>query len=104
MRHFFVAHPGEGEALRPHVSGAMIGILNGLFADQADLYTAHDLSPVLGNAGEIAAWRAHARRLGRRLPALLHIDTGMNRLGLTPAECARLKSIRMIWMASTCSM
>jgi len=92
VRHFFVAYPSEGQALRPHVPGAMIGILNGLFAGQADLYTAHDLAPVLGNAGEIAAWRAQARRAGRRLPALLHIDTGMNRLGLTPSECARLES------------
>jgi alanine racemase len=90
VRHFFVAYPNEGEALRPHVPGAMIAILNGLFTSQADLYAAHGLAPVLGNPSEIAAWQAHARQLGRRLPALLHIDTGMNRLGLTPSDCARL--------------
>ena len=92
VRHFFVAYPSEGEVLRPHVSGAMIGILNGLFVEQADAYSAHDLAPVLGNAGEIAAWRAHAEKIGRTLPALLHIDTGMNRLGLSPAEVSRLKT------------
>jgi len=92
VRQFFVAYPSEGESLRPHAPGALIAILNGLFAEQADLYSAYDLTPVLGNAGEIAAWKAHARTLGRTLPALLHIDTGMNRLGLSPAEVARLKN------------
>jgi len=90
VRHFFVAYPQEGEALRPHVPGAMIAILNGLFPELAELYSAQNLAPVLGNAAEIAAWRAHARAIGRELPALLHIDTGMNRLGLSPAEIARL--------------
>jgi alanine racemase len=90
VSHFFVAYPGEGQTLRPSVPGAMIGILNGFFGDEAETYIQHDLAPVLGNAGEIAAWQAHARRLGRPLPALLHIDTGMNRLGLSPAEVARL--------------
>jgi alanine racemase len=92
VKHFFVAYPSEGATLRPHVPGTMIGILNGFFPDQADTYLAHDLAPVLGNAGEIAAWHAHAIRAGRRLPALLHIDTGMNRLGLSPAELAQLAS------------
>jgi alanine racemase len=92
VRHFFVAYPSEGEALRPHVNGAMIGILNGFFADQADTYIAHGLAPVLGNASEIAAWRGHAKRLGVALPALLHVDTGMNRLGLSPAELNHLAS------------
>jgi alanine racemase len=92
VRHFFVAYPGEGAALRPHVPGAMIGILNGFFPDEAETYIAHDLAPVLGNAEEIAAWRGHALQLGRTLPALLHVDTGMNRLGLAPAELNRLET------------
>jgi alanine racemase len=91
VRVFFVAYPSEGEALRRHAPDALIAILNGLFPEQADLYSAHDLAPVLGNTGEIAAWQAHARRLGRKLPALLHVDTGMNRLGLSPVELAQLK-------------
>ncbi len=90
VRHFFVAYPDEGAALRPHVPGALVGILNGFFPDQAETYIAHDLAPVLGNAGEIAAWQSHAKNLGKALPALLHVDTGMNRLGLSPAELSRL--------------
>lgn len=89
-RHFFVAYPQEGAALRPLLPGAMIAILNGLFPEQMDAYLAHDLAPVLGNLGEIEAWSALAARTGRRLPGLIHVDTGMNRLGLAPTELEHL--------------
>jgi alanine racemase len=89
-RHFFVATLGEGLALRPHLPAAMIAILDGLITEAAGLYAAHRLAPVLGNEAEIAAWSAHAKRLGRPLPALIHIDSGMNRLGLSPAALTRL--------------
>ncbi len=89
-RHFFVAYPEEGLALRPHVGSAMLAILNGLYPELAGLYVAQNLVPVLGTLGGIAAWAAQARHLGRSLPALIHIDTGMNRLGLSGGELARL--------------
>ena len=85
-RHFFVAYPEEGLVLRPHVGRAMVAILNGFFPDMAGLYVAHGLAPVLGTPADIAAWAALGRRHGRQLPALLHIDTGMNRLGLSARE------------------
>ena len=89
-RHFFTAYPQEGAALSPLLPGALVAIPNGLLAGQEALYLDHGLAPVLGNLGEIAAWSGHATRLGRRLPALIHVDTGMNRLGLGVAEVARL--------------
>ena len=89
-RHFFTAYPQEGAALRPLLPGAMVAILNGLLAGREELYLSHGLAPVLGNLDEVAAWAAHAARFGRRLPALIHIDTGMNRLGLGAADVARL--------------
>lgn len=91
-RRFFVAHSEEALALRralsPNTTGAKttIHILHGPTAGgEADLAAAA-LTPVLSTPGQIAAWSALAKRLGRRLPAALHIDTGMNRLGLTDAE------------------
>ena len=89
-RHFFVAYPEEGLALRPHVPGAMVAILNGLVPGMAGLYAQHGLAPVLGTRQDIEAWAAQATRFGRRLPALIHVDTGMNRLGLSRAELAWL--------------
>ena len=91
-RHFFVAHPEEALRIRPLLPGALVGILNGFFPGQAALYSEHALAPVLGSLREIDAFAAHARGFGAPLDALLHIDTGMNRLGLDPAELTALAS------------
>ena len=85
-RHFFTAHPGEAVAIRGQVRAAMIGVLNGLWPGMERDFAASDLTPVLGTLDEIARWQAHARSVSRPLPAILHIDTGMNRLGLDARE------------------
>ncbi len=92
-RRFFVAHSTEALALRAALPAdrmpATIHILHGPAAGaERDLAEA-GLSPVLSTPGQVAAWRETAKRLGRELPAALHIDTGMNRLGLSAreAEC-----------------
>ena len=89
-RHFFTAHLAEAAPLRPLLPGAMLAALNGLWPGDAPDYVAHGVLPVLGSLGEVEAWSAQARALGRPLPALLHVDTGMNRLGLPPGETGRL--------------
>ncbi len=76
-RHFFVAHLQEALAIRPVVPEALVAVLNGLWPGDAPIYAEHGILPVLGSLPEIEAWRG---------PALLHVDTGMNRLGLSPAE------------------
>jgi alanine racemase len=90
-RHFFVAHLSEALALRPLLPDAMLAALNGLPAGAEQEFAHHGIDPVLGSLDEVARWAAFARRLGRRLPALLHIDTGMNRLGLDRRELATLQ-------------
>lgn len=89
-RHFFTAHLDEALAIHGHVPGALLAVLNGLLPGDEARFAAEGIRPVLGSLPEIDAWAALARRLGRPLPALLHIDTGMNRLGLAPAEVATL--------------
>jgi alanine racemase len=89
-RHFFVAHPEEGVKIRALLPGAMIGILNGYFPAHAALYSAHGLAPVLGSLRDIDAFASCAATLAMKPEALLHIDTGMNRLGLDPADLAAL--------------
>lgn len=86
-RHFFVAHLAEAVALRTVVPDAMIAVLNGFWPGDAELYRAHRLLPVLGALAEIAAWRG---------PALLHLDTGMNRLGLDRHAVERLADDRAL--------
>ena len=89
-RHFFTAHLMEAMEIRPVVPDAMVCVLHGLGPGEEEAFIQHDLAPALGTLGEVEAWSAAARNAGRRLPALLHIDTGMNRTGLSPAELARL--------------
>jgi alanine racemase len=87
---FFVAHPGEGIELRALLPHSKILVLESLSAGLASLLAAHDLTPALATPGDVEAWSAEARRLGRPLPCALHIDTGMNRFGLPVAEFERL--------------
>lgn len=87
-RHFFVAQLAEGLALRAAIgAGPMIVVLGG-FAPGDDGDTA--LVPVLNTLGDVETHAAAARAAGRASPAILHLDTGMSRLGLDAAECARL--------------
>ncbi len=83
-RDFFVAHLAEALPLRPLLPGAMIAVLNGLWPGDAETYAAHDITPVLGSIAEIQDW-------GGRAPAILHVDTGMNRLGLGPDEFGQVR-------------
>ncbi len=101
-RHFFTALLGEALAIRALVPGAMLAVLNGLFTGTEEEYVAHDLVPVLGSLAEIDVWAASARQAGRMLPAILHVDTGMARLGLSAAELAdvpgRLSGIYVLYV------
>ncbi len=104
-RHFFVAHLAEALAIRDAAPGAMLAVLNGLWSGDAALYTAAGITPVLGSLAELDAYAAHARIAGGALPALLHVDTGMNRLGLSAdeldtlaADPARLLGIRVLYV------
>ena len=90
-RVFFVATLDEGVALRPLLPEATIAVLNGLAHRATDEYVAHNLLPVLGSLAEVAAWTGVARKVGRRLPAILQLDTGMARLGLAAQEIAILQ-------------
>ncbi len=88
-RRFFTANPEGAAVLRSGMPDASIYVLNGLLGEPGD-YVRHDLVPVLNDLGQIASWSAMARRLERRLPAVVHVDTGMSRLGLPAPETARL--------------
>ncbi len=85
-RTFFVALLSEARVLRSLLPEAEIFVLNGLFAGTEATYLDLDLRPVLGSLPEIARWQAFCEQAASALPAALHVDTGMNRLGLSPTE------------------
>jgi alanine racemase len=89
-RLFFVATLDEGVALRSALpTSCEIAVLNGPSPGSAEEFVRHQLVPVLNEPGQIADWAEIALRLGG-LPAILHVDTGMARLGLTPREFEKL--------------
>ncbi|HLY46260.1 MAG TPA: alanine racemase [Stellaceae bacterium] len=84
---FFVATLDEGIALRRALgAGPEIAVLNGPLAGTAPEFIAHRLLPVLNHPGQIAEWEG----AGDDHAAILQVDSGMARLGLTAAELAAL--------------
>lgn len=79
-RTFFVAHLEEAVAARAVLPEAVIYVLNGLLPGSAPAYREHGLRPVLGSAEELRDWAAFSKGAHS---AALHVDTGMNRLGLS---------------------
>lgn len=87
-RTFFAALPSEAIRARRVAPKAVVYVLNGLLPGDVDGLAAADLRPVLGSIEEAEIWAAAGARAGRRLPAAVHVDTGMNRLGFRPEEAA----------------
>src|SRR5690606_29397807 len=115
---FFVAQYAEGLKVRaalfavagafPHspvsdapvvVDAPTIYVLEGPCGVDTDEFAQSGLVPVLNSPADIAQWRAASAKLHRKLPAVLHIDTGMNRLGLNGTEVAALAADAAIWAA-----
>jgi alanine racemase len=89
-RRFFVATLDEALALHAALpERCEIAVLNGPAPGAAAEFAAHRVVPVLNDPGQIAEWQRVATNQGP-LPALLHVDTGMARLGLTMREFERL--------------
>jgi alanine racemase len=83
-RSFFTAGVGGAEALRQLLGPkADVFVLDGCRKDDAGRLMEAALTPVLNSLEQIAHWRAGG---GERRLAALHVDTGMNRLGLRPEE------------------
>jgi alanine racemase len=84
-RSFFVAIAEEGAALRALIGpGPAIYVFAGLMPGDEPLVAAHDLIPCLNSPAQVANF---LRELPGR-PLALQLDSGMNRLGLEPAELA----------------
>jgi len=106
-RQFFVAHLDEGIALRAVVPDHPICVLNGLLPGTDGDFVEHRLTPALNHLGQLNAWRAAAQRFNRPLDAIIHIDTGMHRLGFPPDEAqvlanerGRLRGLRLALLMS----
>lgn len=90
LRAGFAQAARSGEGVAEEVPPAAIFVLNGAAPGYETELLQHGLMPVLNSLGALEAWGMLSDMLGVRLPAALHVDTGMSRLGLPPAELATL--------------
>jgi alanine racemase len=87
---FFVADVAEGRRLRAVDAEATVYILDGLPPGTAEIFARHNLRPVIGSTTELAEWDAFTGTQGWTGGFALHVDTGMNRLGVTIEEAAAI--------------
>jgi alanine racemase len=87
---FFVADLAEGKRLRKAVPRATIYILNGLPQETGQVFADHNLRPVIGSSAELAEWDAFCSGAKWDGGFALHVDTGMNRLGVSVEEAAAI--------------
>src|SRR5882757_4925949 len=90
-RFFFVAKPDEALAVRAALPEAYIFVLNGLFPGSSPLYVGERLMPVLNSLPMLEEWLVACLGRNEALPAALHFDTGMNRLGFRLNETTIVK-------------
>jgi len=83
---FFVATLDEARAARAASKSATIYVLSGCFQNCGETFAELNCQPVIGDLNELAEWDIFCRRSGWSGGAAIHIDTGMNRLGLTPQD------------------
>jgi alanine racemase len=83
---FFVATLDEARAARAAAKSAAVYVLDGFFQNSGDGFAQIGCQPVIGDLNELAEWDGYCRRTGWTGGAAIHIDTGLNRLGLTVAD------------------
>ena len=91
-RTFFVADLAEAREVRRIAPESVIYVLNGLLPGAPPLYADLYARPVIGSLVELAEWDTFCNARDWHGGAALHVDTGMNRLGINPQEATALSS------------
>jgi alanine racemase len=87
---FFVATLHEAREARAAAPNAAVYVLDGFFPGSGPAFAEANARPVIGDVTELAEWDAFRRDSGWQGDAAIHVDTGMNRLGLSLAEAEAL--------------
>jgi len=83
---FFVATLDEALELRGYDPDTPIAVLGGLMSNAESTYIEHNITPILNTPIDIKNWNDYAAQHNKKLDAILHCDTAMNRLGLSTEE------------------
>lgn len=92
-RRFYVAQAAEGARLRAFAPEAEIVVLAPVTPAGLSICREAGLVVTLNNPDALHAWRSEAATSGAYLPAAIHIDTGMTRLGFD------WRSVAEVWSA-----
>lgn len=86
-RSFYVAHYEEALELRPHLpSNASVFAMHGIPAGAEAESLLLNITAVINEPGALERMRDCASQCDVKIPVVLHVDTGMNRLGFSAAE------------------
>lgn len=84
---FGVASAGEGMDIRKAGVRTPILVLGGFWWGEEKNLLQHNLTPAIHRCEQIPALQSAAARLGKKnVPFHLKLDTGMNRLGISPSD------------------
>ncbi len=86
---FFVATLAEALQCRQLADDAKIICFNGYSKDDDAIYRRHSIWPCLTSLEHVKDWQTACQKHGAA-PAVLHLDTGFNRLGLDQVELESL--------------
>jgi len=87
---FFVADLAEARTVRSQASNAVIYVLHGFSPNWSEGFIELKARPVINSATELAEWDTFVSASSWQGGAALHVDTGMNRLGISPEEAIAL--------------
>jgi len=87
---FFVADLAEARRARHRAREAAIYVLNGYSPETGSAFAELNAQPVINSTAELAEWDAYVATHNWQGGAALHVDTGMNRLGISAEEAAAL--------------
>jgi len=90
-RDFFVSTWAEAEALGPLPVGASIVVLHGVGPKDGEAALSLFARPCLNTPEQVARWK----EIAADRPCDIMVDTGMNRLGLRPAEIGLLEGLEI---------
>jgi alanine racemase len=87
---FFVADIAEARRVRARARDAAIYVLNGSTPEGSSAFVELDARPVINSMTELAEWDAFVAANDWRGGAALQVNTGMNRLGISPDEAVAM--------------
>ncbi|MGV3278473.1 alanine racemase [Rickettsiales bacterium LUAb2] len=87
---YFVSTLDEGIIARNNSKNSNIYILHGIFGNNEEAFLEYKLTPVINNVEQLEKWVNFSKIKQKKLDCIIHLDTGINRLGLQKDEITYL--------------